>query len=98
MDDHREAAKPRSETQTPTFSLPPSAYSVLGPWGKIFGSGAPPILKRLGLAGEGWLRGIALFGKLFRHAVGRSALLTRFAQARGRRWTPSVTAARLAFG
>ena len=57
-----------------------------------------PILKRLSLDVNGWLRMVEGMGSLFWRVVGRVDAIIRAARASGRRWFKGLAASRLVFG
>ena len=58
----------------------------------------PPILERLGLVGESWLRLLRGFRGKYRRAAGKPAAMAQEADRRGRRWIQGISASRAAFG
>jgi REP element-mobilizing transposase RayT len=60
-------------------------------------AGLPPILARLGVSEDGWLKLVKDFGRLFRRAAGSPASLAREATRRERRWLHGTRAGRSVF-
>ena len=56
-----------------------------------------PILKRLGIIGNGWVETVRQFGRRFKTAVGRPDALAALAARRGKAWLQGSGAAALAF-
>ena len=57
-----------------------------------------PILKRLKLDVNAWLRMVEGMGNLFWRVVGRVDAMVRAARLAGRRWFRGLAASRMAFG
>ena len=58
----------------------------------------PPILERLQVTTEGWLKLVQGFSRMFRRAAGRPASLRRHADKWGRRRMPGIANSRSVFG
>ena len=57
-----------------------------------------PILKRLSLEVDGWLRMVEGMGELFWRVVGRVEAIVKEAQVAGRRWLKDLASSRSIFG
>ena len=56
-----------------------------------------PILDRLKIQPDGWLHVVTQFGRLFKHAAGSPAKLTRHAKSLGLSWLKGIGASRMSF-